>query len=52
MDYYDDYIDGAKVICRWLFGFFFDKFSVMAGNNTHSFPRPRREDVVSHPVSE
>ena len=34
------------------FQFILYKFSGMAGKLTHIFPRPRREDVVSHPVSE
>ena len=44
IQYYDESLMAFQLILY--------KFSGMAGKLTHSFPRPRREDVVSHPVSE
>ena len=32
--------------------FIFIKYPVTAGKLTHRFPRPKRKDVLLHPVSE
>ena len=47
IQYYNESYDGAKAL-----QLIFYKFSVMAGTLSHSFLRPKREDVVSHPVNE
>ena len=54
LEYYDQSFDGAKVICQWLFRerVHFYKILVTAGKLAHRFLRPRREDVLSHPLSE
>ena len=57
IQYCDESFIGAEVICDFVGGFsgrefVFTKCPVTAGKLTHHFPRPRRKDVLLHPVSE
>ena len=52
--YCDESFNGAEVSVGGFLGreFIFTNDPVTAGKLTHRFPRPRRKDVLLHPVSE